>query len=173
MQHLNIGPIIEGTMRAEDTLPALADALESVATAPGTVRDDSELTAIEDARRVADRLDNEVTHDADAHEAASEVFEDLIEYLQGFAPDYTRVGTLDGDGASLGVWPDWEQIEMDQHDGELIRIDAGEERPEPEPDGPVAILEVTDHGNCALFLRVPNADCEPPRDEWREVWSIV
>lgn len=159
--YAEIGSVSHGTMRTEDLIPAFVEALddlkeaESLSDTPNKerfARLDSLLGDIEG------RMEQE---DYYASEDAGFDLEALFEALDEFAPPFCHFGAHEGDGADYGFWVSHEAIEDAVHDGEIVKVDAGDEWPEDMSAD--YVLEVNDHGNTTLFERKSR----------QELWSIV
>lgn len=158
---LPIGTISEGTLRPEDLIPALLDALQGIRLS----REDR--TKVREIARMVDQYDADNDEpqtilgeiiDADTYGGFAD---DLQTIAEGYAPPYAYVGTLDGDGACFGVWP---TIPEDR-DEDVTRVDAGGAWYRPGKVSTPYVLEVNDHGNATLYERRGR--------QWREVWSVV
>jgi hypothetical protein len=143
--HLPIGSISTGTLREEDLVQAYIDALSDIKlsrTERNTVRN---IEARLNAGIALEEWD----------------LESLTDIMDSFVPPYCRFGAHEGDGADIGVWPDWDYIESDVKDGELRR-GSWDEAPE-KAEG--FYLDVNERGNTALY--------KAKQERWVEVWSIV
>lgn len=134
---LRIGVISEGTLRLEDLIPSMLREL-------GRIR----LTA--DERKIAQRIRRECSSPeqiaADPEGAADDL--DTLYQIAGYhAPDYCHVGSHEGDGACIGVWPN---IDAAAEDAASITDTA--ELPNIDPSYRYA-LHVNDHGNTTLYRR--------------------
>jgi hypothetical protein len=139
------GTIIQGTMRAEDLIPAFCDALDEI--------EQGNAVAAE-ARAITD-------FDSDT---AWEMVHELGDELNGHALPFSYFGAHVGDGADYGFWPDIESLEdsaMQEPDCVLRVDDTG--------DVPSAfrgyVMHVNDHGNVTLY-------CAQGRD-LTEIWACV
>ena len=161
MNYGTIGTIIHGTLRSEDLLEVFADELERLARGcvhPGNAQTYQEIVA--DARMIVVQLENDPDDTVNAG-AAGECVSDLMDALNEFAAPYCYFGTLEGDGADFGFWPDVESLESDVHSGDVLKLNAGDEW----PDNAIAydyVMEVTDHGNVTLYTGAG-----------KEIWSCV
>jgi len=123
------GPLSEGTMRAEDLIPAFADSLEWLSN--GSSEAHSKLVA-----------EAEAIEDFDSEEAGF-VLDELFEALNDYAPDYGYFGAHEGDAACYGFW---------------FSEDAAEDVPKygDSSEVPADVNEcfiVNDHGNLTLLAR--------------------
>jgi hypothetical protein len=92
---LEPGTISCGTLRAEDVIPALADALRTVAPRHPLLKE----------------TDGKEEPDSFHTEDCDDLWIDLLDALQEYAPPGYYVGALEGDGADIGVWNDGEEEE--------------------------------------------------------------
>lgn len=144
MAKVEIGPVSSGTLRTADLLENFADTLEAhLDQMPSEVRAEPQ-QFIDTARDIV------VTDRADT-ERASEVLEQLTDWLCDIAPPYVYFGAHDGDGACFGFWADVESAVEARDYGELA--DEGLE------------LEVNDHGNVTLY--------QTAGEDRTEIWAVV
>ena len=78
------------------------------------------------------------------YESCSDAIAELQNLLNDYAPPFCRFGTLEGDGADFGYWPDHEYIQeiiraSVPFGDRLINADEG------------VIIEVNDHGNVTIW----------------------
>jgi len=110
-----------------------------------------------------------------ADETLADIQIELTDILENYTPPFSYLGSLEGDGACLGVWPDAEVLTGDGNvNGEDVpRLPAGTypavSSVAPRSALPRFFLAVSDHGNATLYRR---------RDagrswRWVEVWSVV
>ena len=152
-----LGSVSSGTMRTQDLIPVFLDVLEGYA--PETAQD---IRHAEDNRSVFDWLDN--ADETDEPEAASYLLDELFDHLEEITAPYTHFGAHEGDGADFGYWVSFDSLEYDaQHQEGVIKIDAGDEWPDPMDPSINYVMEVTDHGNVTLYGAHDHA----------EVWSCV
>jgi hypothetical protein len=151
MTKATFGTISHGTLRNEDLLIAFANELERLSS-NGAIP-----PIVAEARGIAEQLVN----GEDEEEAASEIVNDLCNYLDEYAPDYGYFGAHPGDGSDFGFWlsEDWQQQAKD--DGVLFVNDLADI---PE-DYEGTICLVNDHGNATLMHG--NAD------KAEIIWSVV
>ncbi len=177
-QITTIGSVSSGTMLPEDLIPAFMDALDEIKerlslsvvkggemeTVTTVGRLDNILGEIEQRMNAADDEDTDYYESEDADYDLETLFNELDE----FAPPYCYFGSHEGDGSDYGFWISWESLEEDCRDGDVLKIDAGDEWPEDEIRERVAagcldyVLEVNDHGNATLYTV-----------DHIEVWSVV
>lgn len=153
---LEIGSIVHGTCRNADIIPELLPLVQEFCPA-----EYAQLTTGSWGVIPSHALEDD---DADwwDSEAACELVAVLVDLLHDFVPPYCYVGSHTGDGADIGVWPDWDAVEMAVQDEELVEVVAGDEFP-----GDVnEVLVVNDHGNAQLHVRQEGG-------QWQEVWAIV
>ena len=129
MAQFEIGSISTGTLRPEDLLPTFARELERHAP-------DHALVTAANAIQVYD------------DGGASELINEIQAELQNYCPPFVTFGTLEGDGADFGFWPDMDSLEealIDPEwtliDGELYRI----------PRDEAVLVHVNDHGNVTVM----------------------
>tara|TARA_Y100000589_G_scaffold331494_1_gene385291 strand:- start:1962 stop:2468 length:507 start_codon:yes stop_codon:yes gene_type:complete len=142
-----IGPIVENTILINETLSALLWELNGLnpKRAMGYHNELAQMGFVCDFAGACipeqDEWPEGVTHDD-----LGEVQDEIIEYLQDHhIPPYCYLGTHEGDGASLGVWPDVESIEMAIQDGEILSFD---DNGQALPEGYTGDAVYTnDHGN--------------------------
>lgn len=88
---------------------------------------------------------------------------DLTEALSAVALPYSYFGTLEGDAADFGFWPDIESLERAVADREVIKVnDTGDIPAKYRGD----VMVVNDHGNVTFGYM-------DGRHRFREVWSVV
>ncbi len=174
---LELGTISSGTLRVEDVLPAMLRALKplrlsrveraTVHTAHARWNaSPSDLNAVYPPTAVT--LAGSTLSETWA-EMLGEWLTELYDIASAHCPDYCSVGSTEGDGAEIGVWPDMDSLIGDSADPGYT---GG-----PEGDGYVAdsretagvghthAYEVNDHGNATLYRRAGR--------QWVECWSVV
>ncbi len=152
--YASLGSVSSATMRPEDLIPAFESALEDL---PG-------------GRDALDILRSDITPPGPDEEYAAWLetedadwyLDGLTEALNEFAAPYCYFGSNEGDGADYGFWVSWDSLNDDCRYGGVLKIDAGDEWPNPLPEGTEYVLEVTDHGNGTLLTTAG-----------AEVWSVV
>ena len=142
---LPMGEISSGTLRPEDVIPELLSLADTVRMS----RDD---------RRRVHVLSDEFyqTPTDDDH---GEIWTELQNILDNYAPPFCYVGALEGDGACFGVWISFEALEQARQDVEVW------EDPDDGSHMPSDVfyrLVVSDHGNMTLYSR-----------SGRELWRVV
>lgn len=154
-QRVALGSVSSGTLRSQDLIPAFAAELRRLR---GALPRDL-------ANEV--RAFNAGKYDTD-HGCDVDLVNDLIDYLNGYAPDYCYFGAHPGDGADFGFWlsEDWQdqarddgvKFVSDLSDVSLLAlVEDGASR---------MVCHVNDHGNATLYSIAPTGKV-------REVWSIV
>lgn len=140
-RYLQLGEISSGTLRMEDLIP-------EVLYLAGTVR-----MSREDRNKVR-KLAAEFHAAPEDWEDAPECYAELCDVVEAYAPPFAYLGSLDGDGACIGVWlGDMQDI----RDSEDVWEDS-----QPEPAEWTYRLSISDHGNCTLYDR-----------RGREIWGVV
>lgn len=145
-----IGSVSSGTMQPEDLVPNLYYVLGQI----DKKRADAFATEY-----LADTLDAE-----EYLESLDEACDALFNILEEYAPPYCYFGAHEGDVADYGFWVSWDAIEDATRDGEILKVNAGDEWTEKDvlADGCSYVLEKNDHGNVTLFT-----------PDGKEVWSVV
>lgn len=149
MLYPQFGSVSTGTLRNEDLLDSFADELEFCCSNHG-----AEVSQYADLLKEAREIDPD-------DENASEVVENLVDALNEFAAPYSYFGSLPGDGADYGFWPDVDSLEMAVFDGEVTKVSDLSEA-----DEPGEYMMVNDHGNVTLGYVKDNG-------EFVETWSCV
>jgi hypothetical protein len=142
---LSIGVISEGTLNPQDLACACLPLVENIPDFPAAL--------LTELKGVA----NGSLEDDD-----SMILADVWDTLSEHVPAYCYFGPIEGDGACIGVWPDWYAIDMDERDGEILRVS---DLSDTDDWGGSFALLVNDHGNVTLYER--------DGDDWHEVWSVV
>ena len=129
MAQFEVGSISTGTLNPEDLLPTFARALERHAPDHALVTAAYAIQVYDDG-------------------GASELINEIQAELQNYCPPFVTFGTLEGDGADFGFWPDMDSLEealIDPEwtliDGELYRI----------PRDEAVLVHVNDHGNVTVM----------------------
>jgi len=131
-ERVEIGSIIEGTLRPADLIPAFAEELERL-DIRGEYRD-----LIKDAKEVKN-------YDS---EDAQFILDDLFVALDSFSPPHTFFGAANTDGASFGFWPAIDAAGEAVHFGEILGVDDCGDIPDNYSG---IVLYVNDHGNASLY----------------------
>ena len=156
MAEFQLGSISTGTLRTEDLLPAFAYTLGALAHNP--ISNTSVFKSESMAEIWQGAIDIINTPD-DIHLDIHEVIDELQDALQEYCPTFVYFGTLEGDGADFGFWPD-----RDALDEALTRHDV----PDPDRDGcqvledDGVIVQISDHGNVTVMDLERNV-----------IWSVV
>jgi hypothetical protein len=160
---LSLGTISSGTLRPEDVIPELLYAAYSIrmsradrATVRKLAREWAAMT--DDDGDILDSA-RDSNPDADA-----EIWQELADLLESYTPDYCYVGSIEGDGADIGVWPVSEVL-MGEYADECPRIDVSGNPRDFVPRSASHYIAVSDHGNATLYRRAGN--------RWVECWSVV
>ena len=105
MTQFQLGSISTGTLRTQDLLPAFVSALESLSPM-GTNH-----PYLGDAYQILEQ-------GTDDESEASETLSDIEHELNNICPPFVYFGTLEGDGADFGFWPDRDALDeaLTQHD---------------------------------------------------------
>ena len=110
MTQFELGSISTGTLRPQDLLPAF---LETLTALGGEIPKDLECTShIEYLNWPS--LDTTASDDDDKFWGSEEAMWDmeaLTDALQALCPTFVYFGTLEGDGADFGYWPDRERLQ--------------------------------------------------------------
>jgi len=165
MAQFQLGSISTGTLRQQDLLSAFAQTLSSLESTKfyAEVGPDSlELyhgsELVRQAPAMLDALDNTtpLATGAVSNPYVGEYLDWLTDALQEYCPPFVYFGTLEGDGADFGFWPDRDAIE------EIMPLDrnVGEGDDEITIDG--VIVQVSDHGNVTVMDMERNV-----------LWSVV
>jgi hypothetical protein len=156
-----IGSISTGTLRDEDLLQAFTSELErlDIKIVPGSfVALIAEANALIEAANPTRKSGRRAGWSDEQREAAAYLInEGLIDALNEFAPPFVYFGSIEGDGADFGFWPDMDGLnEAMRHDG----VQVGEYVLLPDEG---LLVSVSDHGNVAVYEVAAGA----------ELWSIV
>jgi len=132
---VQIGSISSGTLRTEDLLEAFAWEL-------------SYLLGDDMTRSQRNLLAASANVDLEANQGEGDALVDeLIDALSELAPPLTYFGTLEGDGADFGFWPDHGAIEYNRgFRRNPVIVDDKEFLPEDE-----VWMHVSDHGNVTVY----------------------
>jgi hypothetical protein len=163
MKLAKIGSIGRNLKTAEDLLVEFSNALELLATAnEHTSQYENHRELVDEARGYAEIGLTNWTADED--EEVTAILADLEEALQFYAPEYTSFGACRADPTDYGFWVMWNILDDDAvgSDPTVLKVDASSEWPDL-TEGVEYVLEVNDHGNCALFSASSR----------KEIWSCV
>jgi hypothetical protein len=147
MTRFELGTVSEGTLRTEDLLPAFAGALKGF---------DENHALVKEAHQVMAEWDGE-----DDMDAIDDLIREIEDALSECAPPFVYFGSLEGDGADFGFWPNMDALNEARLHIQSERTDGFEFL---EYDG--VWIHVNDHGNVAVLA---DNDGEPGD----EIWSIV
>ena len=162
MAEFQLGSISTGTLRQQDLLSAFAQKLSSLESTKfyAEVGPDSlELyhgsELVQQAPAMLNALDNttSLATGAVSNPYVAEYLDWLTDALQEYCPPFIYFGTLEGDGADFGFWPDteslgdalqdtaldWSDNAWDWDLGDYILDDHG------------VIVQVSDHGNVTVM----------------------
>jgi len=144
MTQFQLGSISHGTLRSQDLLPAF---LETLTALGGEIPKDLECTSHIEYWNWPS-LDTTACDDDDefwASEEASWDMEALTDALQTLCPPFVYFGTLEGDGADFGFWPDRDALD------ENLRPDTAEGNGEYFLWEDEVIVQVSDHGSVTVM----------------------
>lgn len=147
-KYARIGSISSGTMRPEDLIPEYLYTLKQL--------DRKRYVAIADEYRAV------IDEGEPDPEQADYCLQALEDALQEFAPPFCYFGAHEGDGADYGFWVSVESVQDGVADGTILKVEAGDEWPDPLPAGTEWVLEVNDHGNMELY-----------DSKGQSIWGIV
>ena len=150
MAQFQLGSISTGTLRPEDLIPAFNNALTQMH--DGHYCDIDEM--MNDEAGNAAEFGKQPSND----ELQRRVVDRLMDELQDACPPFVYFGTLEGDGADFGFWPDMDRLEEEmrsttsdfQADNCWTLADDG------------VIVNVSDHGNVTVMDMERNV-----------LWSVV
>lgn len=169
MIYATLGTVIHATCNSEHLIPAFAGELESL------YRKQSKRWKRGNTRRIKKLLKEcrefiEKEYDPaneDYAETSGELIQELSSELEYFAPEYVTFGTLEGDGAEFGFWPDIESLKEGIREGEILAQDDSKrgESVTP-PKGYTGLYaHISDHGNISLYRYT--------RGKERYLWGAV
>ena len=142
MTQFQLGSISHGTLRTQDLLEAFANTLQQFnRTHP----------------LLGEYLDIHANDAWDSDKAADLLNEGFFNALQEICPPFVYFGTLEGDGADFGFWPDRDALDDAMHYGGGSDADGNITLSE---DG--VIVQVSDHGNVTVMDM-----------ERHVIWSVV
>ena len=151
MTEFQLGSISTGTLRTEDLLEAFANTLQQFnRTHP----------------LLGEYLDIHANDAWDSDKAADLLNEGFFNALQEICPPFVYFGTLEGDGADFGFWPDMDSLNEALQPGrkfaEYQRADMPFPKGESILPGDGVIVHVSDHGNVTVMDMERNV-----------IWSVV
>ena len=172
---VQLGTVIEGTLRNEDLLNAFTGEIEYLMAGSS---DESIAKLYNDAKEIMYQYETETDVD---ESIASEIVNELIDAINEYRLPYTYFGTLEGDGADFGWWVDFDNLNESVRESESITQDlrsngrlSDEESWIQECDCQENdcigkhgfIVHVNDHGNVAILT---NDDGHPGHIIWEWV----
>ena len=149
MAEFQLGSISTGTLRTEDLLPTFTHALRSLPWKDGQ-RPASEIFSelILEAEHLVGTTGWETMNPEDSGVAG--IMEDLGDALQECCPPFVYFGTLEGDGADFGFWPDMDRLNEElQWERDHYPDDSVPDELTLDNDG--VIVQVSDHGNVTVM----------------------
>ena len=154
MAQFELGSISTGTLRTEDLLPAFTYTMGELTHDPVSNLSKYPTEAMAKLWDEAIHLigtDQWWTLDPE-DSGVNGLLNDLTDALNELCPPFVYFGTLPGDGADFGFWPDRDAIE------EIMPLDrnVGEGDDEITIDG--VIVQVSDHGNVKGETTIRQAD---------------
>jgi len=162
MAEFQLGSISTGTLRQQDLLSAFAQKLSSLESTrfyaevgPDSLELYHGSELVRQAPAMLNALDNTT---AVSNPYVAEYLDWLTDALQEYCPPFIYFGTLEGDGADFGFWPDMDSLGEAMQRMGMARGESDEER--LEDDG--VIVQVSDHGNVTVMDMERNA-----------LWSVV
>lgn len=151
LHYLAIGEYNNGTLRPIDLLDTLAYELSKVKLTR------QERSKVNRALSLVKKYDEYTDDSYDIKYA--ELYDELTYIADNHTAPYTYYGSIEGDGACIGVWIDRECINAAIYDDELISVD-------DTPKGYNGLaIDINDHGNATLY--------KYSNGRRREVWAIV
>lgn len=163
---LTIGTISSGTLKLGALFAALFHAINDNASTEDRESEDwSTFTDIADEVPIGDLMDEDSGFWKT--ELASDLFSELEDFAGNYLPPYTYIGSLEGDGAEYGVWPDTDVVESDIEDGTLIKVsDLSEVDLRALGSEVHGVVLVNDHGNMTVY-------CIEWTPVLNEAWAVV
>jgi hypothetical protein len=158
MAQFQLGSISTGTLKTEDLIHTFTDTLEALSP-NGRWHGGSHTELISDGKLA-------IIPDTEQFDTDYEVLNDIQDALNELCPPFVYFGTLEGDGADFGFWPDMETV------NEIV-LNACKDNPDYAtydvldgdgvhcPDDGV-IIQVSDHGNVTVMDMQRNV-----------LWSVV
>ena len=158
MAEFQLGSISTGTLRTEDLIPAFTYTMGELTHDPtsNTSKYPTEAMANlwDEAIKAINNPDTDTNPLSDDEcIARNEILSDLQDALNELCPPFVYFGTLEGDGADFGFWPDMDRLNEELHfasnvcGDKLIRDCACED--ENCDDG--ILVNVSDHGNVTVM----------------------
>jgi hypothetical protein len=175
---LELGTISHGTMRVQDTMPALLSALDGIRLSAADRQTCDEVQRCLETWIALDALfvdaedqDSAASADADdlLFDLEIEMNDTLLPLAESYVPDYCYVGSHPGDGSDLGVWVCedlFDDTTQGSYDGYCWRLrENNHPTEETIPADMTHALSANDHGNATLYRRGGRG--------WTECWSTV
>lgn len=162
MAQVTFGSISTGTHKPDDLITAFADELERLCKEerPGNIQlsDQTRFEHLEMVEQAREALE------PDDQENLFDIVNELQDALGEWCPSFVYFGTIKGDGADFGFWPDINALEEAVTDGEVLKVsDTAEVTAENAKD---IIMHVNDHGNVTLYTCKLQPDLQ-------ELWACV
>jgi hypothetical protein len=170
MTEFQLGSISTGTLRTEDLLPAFTYTMGELTHDPvsNTSKYPTEAMAnlwdkaihLIGTDQVRGHLYDGWTIDPEAS-GVDDLLKDLADALNELCPPFVYFGTLEGDGADFGFWPDFDAVDEScarKHHRCTHNPETGEIVLEDES----VIVQVNDHGNVTVMDMERNV-----------LWSVV
>lgn len=144
-----IGSISSGTLRTEDLLSAFSDYCRDYGGREG--------------RKLYREYDKMTMEEVEGEEGGY-LLEEMTECLENAAPDFVYFGTLEGDGAEFGFWPELFGLEESTRgkNPEVLKVNDTADIPKGYFGH---VMQVNDHGNVTLYWKSAR--------KLREIWSVV
>jgi len=161
-----IGSVISGTMRPQDVIPALLQALlpldilaynEFVELAGGSIIRSRKIKPLQLFYDITWEEDDAIFWMVDD---VPDLLSELLDMLNDKAPPFCYFGAHEGNGSDFGFWVNIEAVEQAVTDGELLSF--SDDLPDEIPENDFIV--VNDHGNVSLYHVVRS---------FETVWEIV
>ena len=135
-----LGSISTGTLRLKDLIPVFIDTIHRLTTP------DMPTVSIDWIGADARLFDDDFFTSDDADQTMVE----LVEILNELCPPFVYFGTLEGDGADFGFWPDMDRLNEElQWERAHYPDDSVPDELTLDNDG--VIVQVSDHGNVTVM----------------------
>lgn len=152
--------ISEGTLRLQDLIPAIYDALMGLDN--GDVK--AEVQAIMEGIEFRDENDIFYKEDSGRVPEAVWVYHELDEIANSVAAPFCYFGAHEGDGSCIGWHVSMDTLnDAERYTEDVVKIAAGDKF--PESDEHEFVMEVNDHGNVTLW--------QLDGGEFKKVWEVV
>lgn len=161
--YASLGSVSSGTLRPEDLIPCFVELLNELKEQESLSKSPNKdlYSSLDDVLGPMERrieLDGYYESEESNHD-----LDWLFGLLDAYAPPFSYFGAHVGDGCDYGFWLSEDSVMDAIHDGDILKLDAGDEWPTELPAGCYYVLEVTDHGNMTLF----------DASNRREIWGVV